>query len=46
MIGTLKPCMQDFHPFNSNKLLSGGMDDTIKIWTLKGKPLLREHIFP
>lgn len=28
---------QDFHPHDEHKFLSCGMDDTIKIWSLKGE---------
>lgn len=35
--------VQDFHPTDVNRLVSAGMDNCIKIWSLKGAfPLLHE----
>ena len=32
--------VQDFNPIDGNKFISSGMDDTVKIWWLKGLLLL------
>lgn len=39
-IHTLFLAMQDFHPSDMYRIASCGMDNTVKIWSMKGRALL------